>query len=574
MSKKRTNKIEKQIVSKVTVGLILLFIFIVTSSTIIILRNVSKLSNTAFETVSIGIQNSVEKFEVESMFLTGIEEDPEYLKFISDLEKYRKSVETFSDKLLIIAQRENNYSYIYGFDQNKDYKLGDSVINIEPELKDAVLNGKGYYPELTIKNLINKGALEYCVIVNDVNGEKIAILLTLKTSILVSVLSLLLIILMIEMALILLIVYIVVRVSLRKEMIQLDTFGKHIVEVSELKGDLTKRIAKVSDNEIGVMTEHLNKLLDTVHHIMSIIVKTSSALNDGMHKFENLMTNAKLQTHSIDDSIFANKIFIQQKGASADALNNNISEINASITEVASSMNYISDISSKTSFDIEGDKDNMKNLKKYVIETVDQVSVTADKVSTLKSQSDEISSIVDSIHEISNQTNLLALNASIEAARAGENGRGFAVVADEVRKLAENSSLKATSIEHLIHSIQRYTNEVQLSMSETLMIINEETTMIESFEIKYNEIMSGVLDLTQQVKIVNKNINSITKSSILVKEEMENLMKFSMQSDNSVDNMINQSLDQNKNIQNLSEQIKNLSSIAEELQSMVNQLIL
>ena len=223
---------------------------------------------------------------------------------------------------------------------------------------------------------------------------------------------------------------------------------------------------------------------------------------------------------------------------------------------------------------IEGNKDNMKNLKKYVIETVDQVSVTADKVSTLKSQSDEISSIVDSIHEISNQTNLLALNASIEAARAGENGRGFAVVADEVRKLAENSSLKATSIEHLIHSIQRYINEVQLSMSETLMIINEETTMIESFEIKYNEIMSGVLDLTQQVKIVNKNINSITKSSILVKEEMENLMRFSMQSDNSVDNMINQSLDQNKNIQNLSEQIKNLSSIAEELQSMVNQLIL
>ncbi|HEX22817.1 MAG TPA: methyl-accepting chemotaxis protein, partial [Chromatiales bacterium] len=71
----------------------------------------------------------------------------------------------------------------------------------------------------------------------------------------------------------------------------------------------------------------------------------------------------------------------------------------------------------------------------------------------LSSSADEVTSITDTIRDISSQTNLLALNAAIDAARAWDHGLGFAVVADEVRQLAKRTEEATSEISGLVEGI-------------------------------------------------------------------------------------------------------------------------
>ncbi len=131
------------------------------------------------------------------------------------------------------------------------------------------------------------------------------------------------------------------------------------------------------------------------------------------------------------------------------------------------------------------------------------VQHSADQVTALGKQSQEIGQIVEAIDDIAAQTNLLALNAAIEAARAGEHGKGFTVVAAEVRKLAERSSNETKEITQRIAAIQQQVAEVVRAMAAGSNEV-EKSAMLGQ---QASEALTGILGVVEET---NAQASSIT----------------------------------------------------------------
>ena len=268
------------------------------------------------------------------------------------------------------------------------------------------------------------------------------------------------------------------------------------------KGDFTRTVENVSNDEMGQISTKLNVLVETLRRSIRDISSRSLVIADSAHKQSEVSSN--LAGRSSELATEASTLAVAGE------------EMSNTVLHVASNANTASDFAKEVQeVALKDSKEVMK-----VIDGISGISESAKGMSAtlgeLLQSSDEIGTVINVINEISEQINLLALNAAIEAARAGEQGRGFAVVADEVRKLAEKTSQATGSIRATIASMQAKSTKASNAVGAELSNIQGVAVIAERAAVSIRQIVDKVAEMGAMLHEIATATNqqSVTVESI------------------------------------------------------------
>ncbi|KJY86758.1 chemotaxis protein [Vibrio neptunius] len=226
-----------------------------------------------------------------------------------------------------------------------------------------------------------------------------------------------------------------------------------IAGLSEGNGDLTQRITVTTNDDLGQISEGVNKFIASLQSMMLEISEATNQLNGNVDRMR--------------DQSQRNSSILQSHVQETEQVVTAIEEMNSTAEAMATDAANTAQLTHKANEAGSASKVTVTQAQSNVQDLVDDVSVASENVNKMAAETDGINTILGVIGDIAEQTNLLALNAAIEAARAGEQGRGFAVVADEVRKLASRTKDSTEEIESALASLLRGSQSVVDSMDST-----------------------------------------------------------------------------------------------------------
>lgn len=274
--------------------------------------------------------------------------------------------------------------------------------------------------------------------------------------------------------------------------------------------NLASQFPAQGQDEIGEMGRSLNFLFSELNNVLTQVNQSSEQSLLGA--LENVTT-----TRQCRDETARQRHEMNQVGAETEAVVKSMADMTDRLDAVSHKVNQAMIAASDG-------KSRVLTVVAQMQTLAEQVGHSCSTLGDLRTATDNIGSVLDTIHSVAEQTNLLALNAAIEAARAGEHGRGFAVVAEEVRRLSFDTQ-KATGeingmIDHLRTTVQQISEGLDAEQKTAQTCLHE----TQATQSSLSSVQQAVADASAIAQQINTSAQDESSRALAMRGRLINLV--------------------------------------------------
>lgn len=301
----------------------------------------------------------------------------------------------------------------------------------------------------------------------------------------------------------------------RGVLVPINTTKAILKDIAQGAGDLTIRVPVKTKDEIGELGNNFNLFADKLQLLINQIAASANELSGSAQNMAAITEESSTS--------------IKQQKQETELVATAITEMNATVQEVARSAEQASVAADQANDEAKRGNDIVNQTVSSINALASEVESSAEVITKVRTDSENIGSVLDVIKGVADQTNLLALNAAIEAARAGEQGRGFAVVADEVRTLAQRTQESALEIETLIDTLQVGAENAVSSMGQSkervLATVEDAMHAGESLA-SITSAVNTILEMNTQIATAAEQQSSVAEE---ISQNVDNIQSISVQ---------------------------------------------